>query len=369
MKIPFLDLAAQHRRIRGELDEAIRGVVDACAFIGGERLRRFEKALAAHMERRHARGVATGTAALTIALRALRLEPGDEVITTALSAVPTPEAITLAGARVVFADLEPGTFQIDPDQVASLITPRTRAILPVHLYGLSARIDRLLGIAERHELAVIEDVAQAQGARFQGQRLGSFGLAGCLSFFPSKNLGGFGDGGAVVTDDEDLARFVTMYRNHGRLEKFTHEFEGANERLDALQAAILEVKLRTLDAWNARRREVAQWYQEALAEVEEVALPQPIAGCEPVWHLYVVLVPHRETVAKELNERGVATGLHFPQALHMQPAYAYLGHGRGSFPVAEQVAAHCLSLPMDPFLTREQVGYVAAQLKAALGAG
>lgn len=362
MKIPFLDLQGQHARIRDELDAAIREVVDSCTFIGGAG-KRFESELARFMETRHACGVASGTAALSIVLESLHLQPGEEVVTTTHTAMPTAEAITLAGGRVVFADTEPGTYHIDPDHVASLLGERTRAILPVHLYGSCARIERLMEIAEQHALVVVEDVAQAQGARYRGRRAGSFGLAGCLSFFPSKNLGAFGDAGAVVTDDDATARFVAMYSNHGRLEKFNHEMEGANERLDGLQAAILRVKLAKLEEWNARRREVAAWYEEALAEVEEVTLPRPVEHCEPVWHLYVVQVRERDVLREALKADGIQTGLHYPLPLHLQPAYGYLGLGPGSLPVAEAATARILSLPMDPFMTREQVFHVAERIR------
>jgi len=363
VKVPFLDLKSLHARIQEELDHAIREVTGHTAFIGGPALARFERDLAEFMETAHAKGVSSCTAGLAMALRSLGLAPDDEVITTVHTAIPTAESIRLAGAKLVFADIDEATYQIDPEQVASLVTRKTRAILPVHLYGLAAPIDSILEIAERHGLTVIEDVAQAQGARFQGRRLGTFGKAGCLSFFPSKNLGGFGDGGAVVTDDDELHRFVSMYSNHGRLEKFTHEFEGANERLDGLQAAVLGVKLRYLDEWNERRRQVAGWYEEELGSIEELGLPRPIEGSEPVWHLYVVRAPDRDSLQRYLQERHIGCGLHYPISLNLQPAYAHLGQGEGSFKVAEKVASEVLSLPMDPFLTREQVGAVGDVLR------
>lgn len=358
MQVPFVDLPGQHSHIRSELDQAVESVIENAAFVGGPRVASFQEALAEFTGTRHAVGVASGTSALAIALRALGLQPGDEVITTTLTAAPTAEAITLAGARVVFADIDENTFQIDPESVEAQITSRTRVLLPVHLYGLGAPLDALERIARERDLILIEDAAQALGARFGGARVGSIGRAGCLSFFPSKNLGGFGDGGAIVTDDPEIHRFATMYSNHGRLTKFDHEIEGANERLDGLQAAVLEVKLRHLDDWNARRRSVAGWYAEDLLEVEDVTLPLPIEGVEPTWHLYVIRVSDRDSLQRFLKSRGIQTGLHYPSPLHLQRAYGWMKLERGALPAAELAAQRVLSLPMDPFMTPEQVHYV-----------
>lgn len=363
--VPFLDLAGQHRRLRDELDAAWRSVVDDSAFIRGAPVEDFERELAAFMERPFACGVANCTAALELSLRWLKLAPGDEVITSVHTAIATAEAITLAGGTVVFADVDPDTWLIDSAHAESLVTPRTRALLPVHLYGMPLPMDRWVALSARHGLPLIEDLAQAQGARFAGRRVGSFGLAGCLSFFPSKNLGAFGDGGALVTADESLARFAAMYSNHGRLEKYTHEFQGGNERLDALQAAILRVKLRRLDEWNGRRRQVADWYAEELAGVPDLALQRRTPEGEPVWHLFVVQWAERDALAAALAQRGIGTGLHYPIPLNLQPAFAHRGQGRGAFPVAERLCERVLSLPMDPFLTREQVACVAEAVRRA----
>jgi dTDP-4-amino-4,6-dideoxygalactose transaminase len=365
MKVPFLDLRGQHARIRMELDAAVRAVVDEGAFVGGPEIARFEAELAAFSGVHFARGVSSGTAALSIALRALGLRRGDEVITAAHGAVPTVEAIVLAGATPVLVDIDADTWLIDPDRVEEAVTARTRALLPVHLYGMPAPLDRLLEIAARRGLAVVEDCAQAAGARFQGRRVGSFGCAGCHSFFPSKNLGGFGDGGAVVTDDARIDRFAAMYRDHGRFEKFSHELIGANERLDTLQAAVLSVKLRYLDEWNALRRRVADWYAEELAELEEIRLQQRVAGAEPTWHLFVIGASARDSLAARLREKGIGTGLHYPLPLDRQPAFASLRRGK-RHPLAERVSSEVLSLPMDPFLTREQVRCVADALRQCL---
>ncbi|MFH1737760.1 MAG: DegT/DnrJ/EryC1/StrS family aminotransferase [bacterium] len=363
MPVKFANLLAQVEEIRDDLDAALEEVIAATAFIGGKPVKEFEQALAKHSDRRFACGVANCTSALSIALRAMGVGPGKQVITTVLTAIPTPEAITLAGGEVVFCDIEEATFQIDPAGVESAVTAETSVILPVHLYGLPARIDSLCEIAAKREITVLEDCAQAQGARYRDRQLGTFGRTACFSFFPSKPLGGFGDGGAVVTDDEEIDRFVRMYSNHGRLDKFTHEIEGANERLDALQAAILHVKLKKLDDWNRRRRDVADLYHEALEDIQEIVLPQAIPGSEPVWHLYVIRCPRRDDLGSFLKERGIQTGLHYPKPLHLQPAYARLGHAPGSFPVAERVTNQILSLPMDPHLTEDDVREVADAIK------
>jgi dTDP-4-amino-4,6-dideoxygalactose transaminase len=366
MNVPFVDLRGQYLRIREEIDATLAAILEDSAFIGGPRLAAFERRLAGFMGTRYAKGVASGTASLTMTLRAIGLERGEEVIVPVHTAMPTAEAVALADGVVVFADIDEDTYLLDPERVKECITPRTKALIAVHLYGLCAPMDALCALAERYDLILIEDVAQAQGARFRGRRAGTFGHAGCLSFFPSKNLGGFGDGGAVVTDDAVVDTFVSMYSNHGRSEKFTHEMIGANERLDTLQAAVLEAKLRHLDDWNARRRQVASWYSEALGDVDEIALPRPLPDTEPVWHLYVVRVCDRDGLRAYLKQRGIETGLHYPLSLHRQPAWESLGYQEGDFPAAERVTSSILSLPMDPFLTREQVQHVAECTKEFL---
>lgn len=364
MRVPFSDLAAQHADVREEIDAAWREAIARSAFIGGEPVRQFETALAASFGVNYACGVASGTAALTLTLKALGLQPGDEVITTVHTAAPTAEAVVLAGGNVVFCDVEEDTFQIDPAAIEAAITPRVRAILPVHLYGLSARMGEILAIARKHDLAVIEDVAQAQGTLYEGQPVGTFGVAGCLSFFPSKNLGGLGDGGAVVTNDGELDRQVRMSCNHGRLEKFEHVMIGANERLDALQAALLLPKLKRLATWNAWRRRAASWYEQRLADIEGVRLPHPIPECTPAWHLYVIRIEGRDELARYLKEHGVSTGLHYPLPLHLQPAFSFLGKGECDFPVAERLTRReILSLPMFPHIEEGQVDYVCRTIR------
>jgi dTDP-4-amino-4,6-dideoxygalactose transaminase len=367
MKVPFADLRPQYAEIKEPIDKAIAAVIANTSFIGGQPVKEFEQALARSFGLKHACGVSSGTAAIAGVLRALKLGPRDEVITTVHTAIPTAEAIVLAGAKVVFCDIEEESYNIDPRAVQAAITPRTRALLPVHLYGMPARLNELKKIAAKHALALVEDCAQAQGAVYEGKPVGTHGVAGCLSFFPSKNLGAWGDGGAVVTDDDGIDKQVRMYSNHGRTDKYLHEFLGDNQRLDALQAAILSEKLKMLDDWNARRRVVAGWYEELLRGVAGLTLPATIAGGVPIWHLYVALVEKRDAFMKHLADQGISTGLHYPLPLHLQPAFGYLGFKQGAFPAAEKVTSQCVSLPMYPHLTREQVEYVCRHIRGYFG--
>lgn len=362
MKVPFADLKPQYYEIKDEIDKAIAAIAANTSFIGGKPVKEFEQALAASFSRKFACGVANGTAALSITLRSLGIGPNDEVITTVHTAIPTAEAIVLAGGKVVFCDID-DTYNIDPEAIEAAITPHTKALLPVHLYGMPANLKEIKAIADKHSIPLIEDCAQAQGAEYEGKRVGTFGLAGCLSFFPSKNLGCWGDGGAVVTDDPAVDKYVRMYSNHGRMDKYLHEFLGANERLDALQAAILNEKLKKVDEWNARRRVVAEWYSEMLQDVSQIVLPKTTVNGTPIWHLYVILVEDRDSFMKYLSDQGISTGLHYPLPLHLQPAFDYLGFKKGAFPVAEKVTAQCVSLPMYPQMSREEVQYVCQHIK------
>lgn len=362
-KIAFVDLLPQYEELKSELDAAIADIIKTSAFIQGKPVAEFEKDLAASVGVKYAVGVGNATSALWMTLKALGVGPGDEVITTPLTAVPTAEGITLNGGTVVFADIERDTFQISPEQIERCITPRTKAILPVHLYGIPVNLPKILEIAAKHNLPVLEDCAQAQGAEINGKRVGSMGVAGCYSFFPSKNLGTMGDGGAMATSDEKIERFVRMYSNHGRLEKFTHEIPGANERLDALHAAILKVKLTKLDEWNAKRRVVADIYAEKLKNVEEVATPKTYPGGTPVWHLYVIRAQKRDALSKYLKERGIGSGLHYPMSLHLQPAMKF-NYKPGDFPEAERATSEILSIPMYPHMPLAQVETVCEEIAA-----
>jgi dTDP-4-amino-4,6-dideoxygalactose transaminase len=369
MKIPLVDLAVQYRTIQAEVDAAIRRVLERSAFIGGEEVEAFAAEFAAYCAAGreptgplHCAPCGNGTDALYLALRALGIGPGDEVITVAHTFIATAEAIGLTGARPVFVDVLPDTLLMDPAAVEAAVTTRTRAIVPVHLYGQPCDMSALLAIARRHQLKVVEDAAQAHGAAWRGRRVGGLGDLACFSFYPGKNLGACGDGGAVVGADGDLVRRIRMLANHGRLEKYTHEVEGVNSRLDGLQAAVLRVKLRRLDAWNAARRAHAAAYSRALAGADLV-LPAVAPEAESVWHLYVVRSTKRTMLQTNLRECGVATGVHYPLPLHLQPAYASLGLRAGSLPVTEQAAGEILSLPLYPELTPAQIDHVATVLQ------
>jgi dTDP-4-amino-4,6-dideoxygalactose transaminase len=363
--IPLVDLKAQYASIKSEVNAALQRVLDSTAFILGREVDDFERAFASYCEARHAIGVASGTAALHLALLACGVGPGDEVITTPHTFIATAEAISNTGARPVFVDIDPATYNLEPRLVEAAISPRTKAILPVHLYGNPADMDALLEIAHRHNLRIVEDAAQAHGARYKGRRVGTFGAVGCFSFYPGKNLGAYGDGGAVVTNDAEVAARVRMLRDHGRCTKYEHESVGYGERLDALQAAILNVKLNHLDNWNDKRRAAAHRYRELLDGV--VALPQHANEAEPVYHLFVIRVPQRDRVLDRLKTAGIGAGVHYPVPLHRQPAYAHLGYEAGRFPRTEQAAAEVLSLPLYPEITEAQLTEVATALRTSLG--
>jgi dTDP-4-amino-4,6-dideoxygalactose transaminase len=354
MKIPLLDLYAQYLTIKSDVDAAIQRTIVQSAFVGGEEVRAFEAEFASYCEVNAAVGVGNGTDALYLALRALGIGSGDEVITVAHTFIATAEAISLTGARPVFIDIREDTMLMDPDAVEAAITPRTRAIVPVHLYGQPCDMDRIMEIARHRQLKVVEDSAQAHGARWRGKRVGAIGDVGCFSFFPGKNLGAFGDGGAVVSQDAELIGRVRMLANHGRVEKYFHQIEGVNSRLDGLHAAVLRVKLRHLDAWNAARRRHARQYLETLSG-GDARLPVVDSRAESVWHLFVLNVAERDHVWKELNERGIAAGIHYPVPLHRQPAYSRLGIAEGSLPITDRTAASVISIPMYPELSSEQI--------------
>ncbi|MDX6501681.1 MAG: hypothetical protein QOG23_4941 [Blastocatellia bacterium] len=362
--IPLVGLFDQYQTIKPEIDAAIENIITKSAFVGGEEVLNFEAEFAAYCETKACVGVGNGTDAIYLTLRAMGVGPGDEVITVAQTFIATSEAISMTGARPVFVDIKDDTMLMDPALLEKAITPRTKVILPVHLYGQTCDLDAIMEIADRHGLKVIEDAAQAHGARWRGRRAGSIGDAACFSFYPGKNLGAFGDGGAVVSQDEDLIERIRMLANHGRLEKYTHKMEGVNSRLDGLQAAILRVKLRHLDEWNQSRRRHADFYFETLSG-SELRMPVVDENAQPVWHLFVVRVSDREAFQQKLKEEGIATGVHYPIPLHLQPAYEYLDIPLGSLPVTEQVSREVVSLPMYPELTEEQLAKVAGSIATA----
>ena len=366
-KVPFADLARLHAPIREELHRVAREVIDSGRYIGGREVSAFEAEMAAAQGVPALCGVGCATSGLFALLKGLGVGPGDEVVTSVHTAIPTAEAISLTGARVVFCDLEPDSYSLDPRQVARAITPRTKALLPVHLYGQPVDMDAILSIAREHGLPVVEDCAQAQGARYKGRLVGTLGDAAAFSFFPSKNLGGFGDGGAITARDPQVLRRARMFCNHGRESKFDHEFEGMNSRLDALQAALLRVALPHLEEWNELRRRAAAWYDERLAAVEPVTTPKVLPGTTPVYHLYAILAPDRDALAAHLAAQGIETGIHYPRSLNLLQAYAHLGLGQGSFPRAEYVCGHVLSLPMHPMISEREVDRVCEAMRGFFG--
>ncbi len=365
VEVPFVDLAAQYSTIREEIDEAISRVLSDTGFILGRDLSLFEEEFAAYCGAENAVGVDSGTSALELALRAYGVGPGDQVITVANTFIATVLAISYTGATPVLVDIDPQTYTMDPDLFQAAITTQTRAVIPVHLYGQPADMDAILEIARCHRLVVIEDACQAHGARYRGRRVGSLGDAAAFSFYPAKNLGAYGDGGVVVSDDQEVASFVRMARNYGQSEKHNHVFIGFNRRLDTLQAAALRVKLVHLDAWNAARRRHAQRYGELLAD-GPVVLPTEADYAESVYHLYVVRASDRDRLQRSLAERGISTGIHYPVPVHLQPAYRDLGYERGSFPVTEECAGQILSLPMYAELAAKAMEHVAQTIKAAV---
>src|SRR5437660_1428478 len=366
-QIPFVDLAAQYRTIAEEINETTSRVIQEADFILGREVCLFEAEFAAFCEARYAVGVDSGTSALELALRAYDIGPGDEVITAANSFIASALAISHAGARPVLVDVDPYTYTMDVASIETAITPRTKAILPVHLYGHPAHMDPIRQLAEQHGLIVIEDACQAHGARYKGRRAGSLGHAAAFSFYPGKNLGAYGDGGMVVTNDADIRKRLEVLRNYGQEEKYHHLTQGFNRRLDTLQAAVLRVKLKYLEKWNAARRWQAELYHRLLAGTALV-LPSEAVRAQSVWHLYVIRTDHRDALKEHLASRGIAAGIHYPVPIHLQPAYQNLGYKRGDFRVTEQYAQRVLSLPMYAELTPDLIDCVAKSILTFLSA-
>jgi dTDP-4-amino-4,6-dideoxygalactose transaminase len=353
--VPFVDIGEQTRKLREEILAAVDEVLTQSNFILGSHVGKFEEEFARYVGTKYAVGTASGLDALRLALAASGIGPGDEVIVPAHTFIATALAVSEVGARPVFVDCDRETYNIDVGRIRDAITERTKGIIPVHFAGLPAEMDGVTEIAERHGLRVIEDAAQAHGARYRGRRTGSTGGAGCFSFYPSKNLGACGDGGIVTTDDEQLARRLRRLRHYGQEEKNRHLERGVNSRLDTLQAAILSVKLRHLDEWNAVRIAHAARYERGLAGAARIQLPGRVPHATHVYHLYIVETDDRDGLQRRLAEHGVQTGVHYPLPIHLQPAYADLGYARGSFPVAERAAERMLSLPMSWELRPEQI--------------
>jgi dTDP-4-amino-4,6-dideoxygalactose transaminase len=351
--VPFVDLRIQYQRLRGEIMEALEEVAESTAFVLGPRVAEFEKAFAALCGARHCVGLNSGTSALHLALITAGVKSGDEVITVPMTFIATSWGISYVGATPVFVDVDPSTYTLDVSQVRKHITVKTKAILPVHLYGQPADMEPLLEIGREYGIPVIEDAAQAHGSTYQGKHAGTLGFCGCFSFYPGKNLGAYGEGGAIVTNDDQMAKRLRSLRDHAQEERYQHTEIGFNYRMDAMQGAVLGIKLKHLQAWTEARRFLAQRYQKYLADLP-IQLPQEATDRSHVWHLFVVLHPERDRLRQDLERRGIATGLHYPIPLHLQKAYAHLGYAEGAFPVAERIGRECLSLPLFPEMTVRQ---------------
>lgn len=373
MTIPLVDLKAQYESIKQEIDAAISEVISKSAFIGGTFVESFEKAFAEYCNVKHCIGVGNGTDALFIALKVLGIGPGDEVIVPANSFIATSEAVTLTGAKVTFIDVDPKTYNMDPNKLEEFLRnrdsqhgtyKRPSAVIPVHLYGHPADMDSIMEIARKYDLKVIEDCAQAHGAEYKGRKVGSMGDMACFSFFPGKNLGAYGDGGAIVTNDDGLGLKARMYANHGRITKYDHEMEGVNSRLDGLQAAILNVKLRHLPEWTEKRRNNAYLYNELLKQTELIT-PYEMEGVKAVYHLYVVRIQNglRDKLQEYLKSKGISTGIHYPIALPNLKAYLYLGHKENEFPESTKASREILSLPMYPELKEYHIHQIAHTIR------
>jgi dTDP-4-amino-4,6-dideoxygalactose transaminase len=362
LKVKFVDLSAQHKDLEAEIKEVFNRVLANCSFVLGPEVEKFEKAFAAYCEVAQCVAVSSGTAALQLALQGLGVGPGDEVITVAHTFIATAEAISATGARPVFVDIDPVSYTMDAAKLEKAITPLTKAIIPVHLYGQPADMDAVNAIAAKHNLQVIEDSCQAHGAKYKGRRAGSLATAACFSFYPSKNLGACGEGGAVTTNDLELAKKVRMLRDHGSVKKYEHDFPAYNLRLEGIQGGVLAVKLPHLDGWNENRRVLAKRYDDFFAG-SKVAAPRQMPYAEHVYHLYVIVVEDREALRNALTEQGIENGLHYPIPLHLQKAYADLGYKKGDFPVSEHVAAHHVSLPMYAELPVEHVEHIAKTVR------
>lgn len=366
MTVPFLDLKSHHAPLREEFIGAIQEVIDAAAFAGGPFVAQFEAEFAAYCDCPHAIGVGSGTEALWLTLLALGIEPGDEVITVPNTFIATAEAITYSGARPIFVDVNASTYTMDPAALEKAITARTKAIIPVHLFGQSADMDPILQVAQEHGLFLIEDACQAHGARYKGRKVGTLGDAGCFSFYPGKNLGAFGEAGAVVTNDTKLQEKIRILRDHGQSRKYHHMMVGWNCRMDGIQAAVLRIKLSHLEKANQLRRSHAAHYDQALAGIAGIALPTEMVSARHVYHIYAIRVQDRDEVIRFLAEEGIECGVHYPVPIHLQEAYRNIGYRLGAFPIAERCAREFVSLPIFPELSPGEVAMIAARVKEAV---
>lgn len=366
MEIPLLNLKEQYANIKKDVDEAIQNVLNSGSFILGENVKRLEEEVASFLGSKFGIGVASGTDALELSLRALGIGAGDEVITTPFTFIATAEAISIIGAKPAFADIELDTYNLDPELFEKKIGSRTKAVIPVHLYGQSCAMDKIVDTARKHNLKIVEDCAQAIGAEYKGKKAGTFGDCGCFSFFPSKNLGAYGDAGMVVTDDKDVALTLDMLRKHGSSKKYFHEIEGCNSRLDELQAAILRVKLKHLSQWNKARIKYAALYDTGFKKYgleEKVVLPKQMRDTLHIYHLYCIRAAERDELKKFLQAKGIATAIHYPLSVHLQEAYRYLGYKEGDFPNSELATRRILALPMYPEMKEEQINYIVENIR------
>jgi dTDP-4-amino-4,6-dideoxygalactose transaminase len=361
--IPFLDLKAQYASIKAEIDAAVFQTLESSQFVLGEEVAAFEREFADYCDARHGIAVNSGTSALHVALLAAGVGPGDEVITVPFTFIATVAAIGYTGARPVLVDIEPSSFTMDVTQIEGALTSRTRAIVPVHLYGQMANMDAIMAIARRHDVAVIEDACQAHGAEYKGRRAGSIGVSGCFSFYPGKNLGAYGEGGMVVTSNDDHARTMRALRDWGQSQRYHHTLKGFNYRMDGMQGAILRVKLRHLEEWNATRRARAQLYTQLLAHSTQVTLPIEAGDRRHVYHIYAVRSRDRDRLQRQLQAEGIQSGIHYPIPVHLQPAHADLGYSEGAFPASEAAAREVLSLPVFPEMNAEDVRNVVAAVQ------
>lgn len=361
MQVPYFDLSTQYLELRGQILESLDRVCRDSSFVLGNEVEHFEREFAAYCGAAYCVAVNSGTSALHLALLAAGVKPGDEVVTTPNTFIATSEAISYTGARPVFVDVRPETGNIDPELLEEAITERTRAIVPVHLYGRPAELDPILAVADSHGMPVIEDACQAHGATYRGRRVGTFGLAATFSFYPAKNLGAYGEGGALTTNDEHVARYARTMRAHGETSRYSHDAVGFNYRMDGFQGAVLRIKLNRLDEWTAMRRERADAYRSLLTDAS-VDLPEDSPDDLSVYHIFSVYADDRDSVRASLAERGVETAIHYPVPVHLQKAYARLGHERGDFPHTERACDRVLSMPIYPEMPLDQVEYAAAAL-------
>jgi len=363
MKVPFLDLKAQYETIKEEINTAIQEVIDSCAFAGGPFVEKFEREYAEFCGADYAIGVGSGTEALWLTLLALGIGRGDEVITVPNTFIATVEAISFAGATPVFVDIDEDYYTMNPELIENAITPRTKAVIPVHLFGQMANMDPIMEIAKKHGLYVIEDACQAHGAEYKGKRAGSVGEAGCFSFYPGKNLGAYGEAGAVTTNNKDLTHKIKMLRDHGQSKKYYHDIIGWNARMDGIQAAVLSVKLRHLEEWNDKRRKNAGIYDSLLKKEGELCITKEAEYNKHIYHIYAIRIQKRGALITALKEKNIFCGIHYPVPIHLQRVYKGIGYTQGSFPAAERQADEVLSLPMDAELSRDQIVYVCELLR------